>query len=250
MLEDTVCKREYEDEDARFAAGMKVTTVKENLRVEQRGHTVINQPRKMETSRPTRKEDQCPLKINIRLNKKDDLFYLSKKGSVSSHCGHARRSVVFSRAYQIDKNVHKMLKDFEVANVKPSTASRLLHQIYDRVYDPKLISNIIIKAKNTWLSNRGINTKAASAQVLIDYLTISLDASCVFLLHDPYTSLTDGAKKGRRKKYSPMRVMTKDFNSQVVETEMVPNMSAEQYAIARRKALDLPEYDYLLLYEA
>jgi hypothetical protein len=67
-----------------------------------------------------------------------------------------------------------MLKDFEVANVKPSTASLLLHQIDDRFYDPKAaISNIIIKAKNTWLSDRGINTKVASAQVLVDYLTIS-----------------------------------------------------------------------------
>jgi hypothetical protein len=30
-----------------------------------------------------------------------------------------------------------------------------------------------------------------------------------------------------------MRVVTKDFNSQVVETEMIPDMSAEQYAKAR-----------------
>jgi hypothetical protein len=29
-----------------------------------------------------------------------------------------------------------MIKDFEVANVKLSTASRLLHQMEDRVYDP------------------------------------------------------------------------------------------------------------------
>jgi hypothetical protein len=103
---------------------------------------------------------------------KDDLFYLSKKISISSHCGHARRSVIFARADQIDKNVQKMLKDFEVANVKPSTASRLLHHIYDHVYDPKAVSNIIIKAKNTWLSDRGINTTSGSAQVLIDYWTI------------------------------------------------------------------------------
>jgi hypothetical protein len=47
-----------------------------------------------------------------------------------------------------------------------------------------------------------------------------------------------------------MRVVTKDFNSQVVETEMIAQMSAEQYAIARRKALYLPESDSLLLYAA
>jgi hypothetical protein len=34
-----------------------------------------------------------------------------------------------------------------------------------------------------------------------------------------------------------MRVVTKDFNSQVVETEMITQMSAEQYTVARRKAL-------------
>jgi hypothetical protein len=50
----------------------------------------------------------------------------------------------------------------------------------------------------------------------------------------------------------PMRVVTKDFNSQVlVKTENIPQiMSAEQYAIARGKALYLPESDCLLLYAA
>jgi hypothetical protein len=71
------------------------------------------------------------------------------------------------------------------------------------------------------------------------------------LLHDPDSPpLTDGAKKGRPKKYSPMRVMTNKINSKVVETEMVPDMSEEQYAKARRKALYLPESDCLLLYAA
>jgi hypothetical protein len=44
--------------------------------------------------------------------------------------------------------------------------------------------------------------------------------------------------------------MTKDFNSQVVETEMIPQMSVEQYAIAHRKAMYLSESDCLLLYAA
>jgi precorrin-6B methylase 1 len=47
-----------------------------------------------------------------------------------------------------------------------------------------------------------------------------------------------------------MRVVTKDFNSQVVETEIIPQISADQYAIARTKALYLPESDFLLLYAA
>jgi hypothetical protein len=102
----------------------------------------------------------------------------------------------------------------------------------DRVYDPEAISNVIAKAQKNWLSDRGINTKAASAQVLIDYLTVSPDTSCVLLLRDPATHLTGGAKKGRPKKSSPMRVVVKDFNSQVVETEMIPQMPAEHYAIA------------------
>jgi uncharacterized protein YlbG (UPF0298 family) len=240
MAEHKVCKRVYDYPDAQFASGMKVTTVKENRRAEQHGPTGIHQPRKTETSLPKRKEDICPFKINIRFNKKDDLFYLSKIGSVDTHSGHVRQTVIFARADQMDKNVQKMIKDFEVANVKPSPASHLLHQMEDRVYDPKAISNVIAKAQKTWLSDRGINTRAASAQVLIDYLTVSPDTSCAFLLHDPETPLTGGAKKGRPKKTSPMRVVTQDFNSQVVETEMIPQMSADQYAIARRNALYLP----------
>jgi hypothetical protein len=62
--------------------------------------------------------------------------------------------------------------------------------------------------------------------------------------------LTGGAKKGRPKKYSPMRVVTKDFKSQIVETELIPNMSGEQYAIARWKARYLPRSNCLLLYAA
>jgi hypothetical protein len=92
--------------------------------------------------------------------------------------------------------------------------------------------------------------KAASAQVLVDYLMVSHDCSCVFLLHDPDSALMGGAKKGRPKKSSPMRAVTKDFNSQVVETEMILDMSADQYAKARREALYLPESDCLLLYAA
>jgi hypothetical protein len=63
------------------------------------------------------------------------------------HSGHVRRTVIFARAGQIDKNVQKMINDFEDANVKPSTVSRLLHQMEDRVYDPKAISNVIAKAQ-------------------------------------------------------------------------------------------------------
>jgi hypothetical protein len=112
----------------------------------------------------------------LSIRKNYDLFYLSKNGSVDTHSGHVTRST---------KNVQKMIKYFEVSNVKPSTASCLFHQMEDPVYDPKAISNVIAKAKKTWLSDRGINTRAASAQVLIDYLTVSPDTSCVFLLHDP-----------------------------------------------------------------
>jgi hypothetical protein len=69
--------------------------------------------------------------------------------------------------------MEKMLKDFEVANVKPSTASHLLHQMEDRVYGPKATSNSIANTQKTWLSDRGINAKSASAQVLVDYLIVS-----------------------------------------------------------------------------
>jgi hypothetical protein len=147
MAEHKVCKRVYDYPDTQFASGMKVTTVKEYRWADQRGPTGIHQPRKTETSLPTRKEDMCPFKINIRFNKKDDLFYLSKNESVDTHSGHVRQTVIFARADQIDKNTQTMIKDFEVANVKPATASRLLHQMEDRVYDPKAISNVIAKAQ-------------------------------------------------------------------------------------------------------
>jgi hypothetical protein len=96
MAEHKVCKRVYDYLDAQFASGMKVTTVKENRRAEQRGPTGIRQPRKTQTSLTTRKEDFFPFKINIRFNKKDDLFYLSKNGSVDTHSGHVRQSVIFA----------------------------------------------------------------------------------------------------------------------------------------------------------
>jgi hypothetical protein len=54
---------------------------------------------------------------------------------------------MFARADQINKNVQKMIKDFKVVNAKPPTASHLLHQMEDRVYDTKAISNVIAKAQ-------------------------------------------------------------------------------------------------------
>jgi uncharacterized protein YlbG (UPF0298 family) len=74
------------------------------------------------------------------------LFYLSKNGSVHTHSGHVRHTVIFAKADHINTNVQNMIKDFEVANVKPSTASRLLHHLEDRVYDPTDMSNVVAKA--------------------------------------------------------------------------------------------------------
>jgi hypothetical protein len=78
-----------------------------------------------------------------------------------------------------------MIKYFKVANVTPSTASCLLHQMNDRVYDPRAISNVVAKKMKMWLSERGISTKAASAQVLVDCLTASPACSCFsgFMAH-------------------------------------------------------------------
>jgi hypothetical protein len=100
-----------------------------NKACKQRGPIGINQPRKIEVSRPTWKEGKCPLTIKIPLNLKDNWIYLSKQWSVDDHCGHIRCSVIFVRADHIDNNVERMLKDFEVNDVKPSTASSMLHQI-------------------------------------------------------------------------------------------------------------------------
>jgi hypothetical protein len=59
MFEDEACKREYEDGGAQVAGGMKVTTVKDNRRVDQRGRTEINQPIKR------RHHSQHRRKINV-----------------------------------------------------------------------------------------------------------------------------------------------------------------------------------------
>jgi hypothetical protein len=84
----------YDYPDAQFASGMKVTTFKENRRAEQRGPTGIRQPHTTETSLPTRKKEIRPFKIDIRFNKKDDMFYLSKNGYVDTHSGHVRRTSI------------------------------------------------------------------------------------------------------------------------------------------------------------
>jgi hypothetical protein len=84
---------------------------------------------------------------------------------------------------------------------------------------------------------------------LIDYLNVSPDTSFIFLLHDPDSSLAGGAKSSSQKS-SQMRVVMKDFNSQVLKTEVIPKMSASQYDIALRKAIYLTDPDVLLLYAA
>jgi hypothetical protein len=87
MAEHKACKCIYDYPDDQFAALIKVTTVKENRRVEQRGPAGIHQPRKMENSLPMRKAYICPFKINIHFNKKDDLINnrICCSDSVSHH---------------------------------------------------------------------------------------------------------------------------------------------------------------------
>jgi hypothetical protein len=123
----------------------------------------------METPRPTSNTEgkSMPIKNQHPFEPERRLVLLIQKGSVATHSGHGRRTVIFARTDQINKNVEKMLNDFEVANVKPSSASPLLHQMDDLAYDPKAISNSIVKAQKTWLSDRGINTKSVSAPVLL-----------------------------------------------------------------------------------
>jgi hypothetical protein len=50
---------------------------------------------------------------------------------------------------------------------------------------PRPYPIVLPKHRRPIFSDRGINTKAASAQVLVDYLNVSLDTSCIFLLHNP-----------------------------------------------------------------
>jgi hypothetical protein len=90
----------------------------------------------------------------------------------------------------------------------------------------------------------------AFTQVLTDYLDVSLDTICLFLLHEPDSPLNRGTRIGRPKKSSPVMVVAKYFNIKVLEIEMVPDMSAEQYTIALGKVIKSPEYGCLLLYTA
>jgi hypothetical protein len=53
--------------------------------------------------------------------------------SVHTQSGHVRHTIIFAWADQLNKNVEKMIKDFEVVNVNPSTDYRLLHQMGDMV---------------------------------------------------------------------------------------------------------------------
>jgi hypothetical protein len=167
MVEHKSCNRIYEYPDPKFSARMKVTTVTENRQAEKRGSTGIHQPHKTETSLPTRKEDDiCPFKINIRASTRrittcynyQKMYYYTL---LVGMCG-----VLLSLP-----ELNKLTKKLLLANCTKWNIVFMIPRLY--------ISNVIVKAQHIWLSDRGTKTKDTSAQVMIDYLTVSTDTSCI-----------------------------------------------------------------------
>jgi hypothetical protein len=63
--------------------------------------------------------------------------------------------VSFTKGGQIDKDVQKMVNDFQVISIKPSTDYCLLCKMDDRICDPKSVSNMVAKAQKTWFREWG-----------------------------------------------------------------------------------------------
>jgi hypothetical protein len=170
-------------------------------------------------------------KVNIHLNLKDELFYVSKNNQL--YLTVAMSGVMLS-SLELTKSTKMWRRGSRILRSPMPNHPQLLPCCTRwKIVITIPMSYPIVFPKKTWLSDRSIDTSSSSAQVLVDSLSVSQDTKCVFLLHDPYSPLTGGSKKGRPKKSLPMRVATKDFNSQVVETEMVPEMPVYQHAIAR-----------------
>jgi hypothetical protein len=65
-----------------FAHGNKVTFMKGNSNIEQRGPLGKTLPRKMTTTLPVVAQQRCPFRINIYYHKSDGYYYLSTNGNV------------------------------------------------------------------------------------------------------------------------------------------------------------------------
>jgi hypothetical protein len=246
-----------------FEQGNKVTLMKENRKIEQRGPLGKTLSRKTTTTLPLDVEERCPFSINIYYYvKPDGYYYLSTNGNIHnfdkgitcSHHHHERQTVVFSSRTNMDEHVEKMVKQFAMTNASPSTCVRMLHWMDDRLYDVQTIANIYNKAKKGLLEEKGVDTSSTRAQQLIDYLMTNPNTNSVIVIHDPSSSLIGKRQKGRpnKKQENHLVLMMKMSNKEATAEELVfhREYTLDDYAEARRHALYLPDSDAMLLYVA
>jgi hypothetical protein len=154
----------------------------------------------------------------------------------------------------MDEHVEKMVKQFAMTNSSPSTCVRMLHRMYDRLYDVHTIVNIFNTAKNSLLEENGVDTSSTKAQQLVDYLMTNPDTHAVIVIHDPYSALICGRQKGRpnKKRENNLVLLMKMANKEVSVEELVfdREYTVDNYAQAQRHALYLPDSDAMLLYVA
>jgi hypothetical protein len=133
-----------------FEQGNKVTLMKGNRKIEQRGPLGKTLSRKTTTTLPLDAEERCPFRINIYYFKPDGYYHLSingnihnfDKGITCSHHHHERQTVVFSSRMDMDEHVEKMVKQFAMMNASPSTCVRMFHRMDDRLYDVQTVADI------------------------------------------------------------------------------------------------------------
>jgi hypothetical protein len=85
--------------------------------------------KKKTTTLPVVAQKRCSFRTNIYYHKSNGYYYLStngnvhnfQKGFICSHHHHERQTVVLSSRIDTDENVEKMVKQFAMTNLSPST---------------------------------------------------------------------------------------------------------------------------------
>jgi hypothetical protein len=231
-----------------FSQGNKATLMKGNMNIEQRGPLGKNLPRKMTTTLPVVAQQRCPFQINIYYHKSDGYYYLSTKGNVQnfqkslicSHHHHEIQNFVFSSRTDIEEQVEKMVKQFEMTNSYTSTCLGMLHRIDDRLYDVQTVANIFITSKKSMLEEKGVDTSSTKAQQLIDYTMTNPGTHAVIFIHDLSSARIGGRQKGRpnKKRENHLVVLMKMSNKEASVEELIfgREYTVDDYAQARRHA--------------
>jgi hypothetical protein len=158
-----------------FGQGNKVTLMKGNRKIEQRGSLGKTLSLKTTTNSPGDAEEHCTFHINIYSFKPDGYYYLSTNGNIHnfhkgitcSHHHHERQTVVFSSRIYMDEHVEKIVKQLTMTNASPSTCVRMLHRMDDLLHDVQTVANTFNKAKKSLLEEKGVDKSSTKAQQLI-----------------------------------------------------------------------------------